>query len=74
MFFTFPQPQHVLNMFLIFLPFSVSCSHRKRFLYKKKECISFKRYIFAVLGLFHRVGETVAARARDINPREIIAE
>ena len=35
MFFTFSQPQHVLNMFLNFWRFSASCSYKKGS-YKKK--------------------------------------
>ena len=35
MFFTFSQPQHVLNLFLIYWRFSASCSYKKGS-YKKK--------------------------------------
>ena len=35
MFFTFSQPQHVLNLFLLFWRFSASCSYKKGS-YKKK--------------------------------------
>ena len=36
MFFTFSQPQHVLNMFFIFWRFSASCSYKKGSYIKKK--------------------------------------
>ena len=42
MFFTFSQPQHVLNLFLNFWRFSASCSYKKGS-YEKKECIMIRR-------------------------------